>query len=308
MIHIICGEEDFIISEKIIEISNNNFRISNFGDRDFMIDFQQKINKKLWGDNPFVVIRDFYDTAGCEPLYLLFKNYNPDVIFTLNELSNTLVKALKELKIPYKLHKIEYKFDSKATSKKLNFRRWAEEILSKYHVKLHPAAVEKLCEIFINSPAHFLTEIKKLSFYKKNQLITTEEIKALMRQPGESKTFEMVDYLKDKDFLKFFQYLKREVLLMGKPEKEILPLLGFLGSTIYRMLLVKKANEEGKIAEVDLNPYYRGKLLQGSYKFSEKELKYIYNIIAGIEKRYKKHQIKISDIPEEMPIGMSAIK
>lgn len=316
MIHIlICGEDAendlsfFIIKEKIAEISDNNYKFLSFKDKDFILDFQREINKKLWDKNSFVAICDFRLENGWEPFYAMLRNYSPDVIFIFKEKPAWFLKILKEEKISCKIHQIAYKLNEKGRIGKANFRKWAEEMLNKYQVKLHPLAFEKLCGIFINSPSQFLTEIKKLSYYKRNQLIKTDEIKALIRQPNESRIFEMIDYLEERDFGKFFSYLKREIIIMGKSDKELLSIFGLLGATIYRMLLLKKGQEENRLSEINsLNPYYKNKLLLASRKFTEKELKYIYNIVTTLEKRYKKYQIKASDMPEEMLIGISTIK
>jgi DNA polymerase III delta subunit len=309
MIHILWGEEDFRVREKIAEISNNDFNFLSFKSNDFFLNFQAEINKKLWLKNPFLVITDFRNLKGWEPFFMMIKNYKPNLIFVFKEKSDWFVKILKNLQIDYKIHQIERKSTGKNRFSRTNFQRWMEETLNKHNVKLHPITKEALCEAFSKSPSLLLAEIEKLSYYKKNQLITAEEIKALIKQPNESRVFEMLNFLQEKDFKRFFSYLKREIDVMSKPEQEILLLLGLLGATVYKMLLLKTAKEENQIHQInDIDPFLKHKLLLASYKFSETELKRLYNIITTLERRYKKYHIKVSEISEEMIVQMLYIK
>ncbi|KKS18971.1 MAG: hypothetical protein UU76_C0010G0005 [Parcubacteria group bacterium GW2011_GWC1_41_7] len=299
MITILFGE-DFLIQEHIQEITHGKFTLLSFQSPDFLERLSSHANQRLWGTVSPLVVSDAKDIPVSHPVFSL--NCQVLLLFA-QEPKNLLTKLAKQKNKSVKI--IDAQFDKKISGQQAGFQKWITQKLKEYRIVVHPGTATVLAQVFKGNPAFCLNEFKKLAAFRQDTLITQEELKSLVRWPNESNVFEVSNFLREKDFVKFYHYLKREMLLMKYPDKDVIGLLRLLQSTIFSMLLVKYAMQAKQLDQVDLKQFYKQLLLRSSTKFSYDELIQLHDALSGIERKYKKFAIRYAEIPEELLLGIS---
>ncbi len=290
MLYVIIGENDFLIKEKINSLVKGEKYYISFKDKNFKESFKQILNNRLFGSNICLVIKDLDKIELPEEILNYFKD--KEVILIYQKRPELLVKKLKQLQIPYEIIEIpNLKFK--------NYREF-EEFLVNYvkeeKINLPNEYLTILAKIFITNPVILLNEFKKLKYYKNGEKITKEELLNIIKWPTDSRIFEMVDDLLENRYNDFLLRLKREINIGTKPEI----IIGFLYKTFLRILLLKKVKNFKDEEKLGLNYFYKQKLKMYAKKFSDEKIVKNINILAEVDRKYKKFYLKDEDIPYEL--------
>jgi DNA polymerase III delta subunit len=293
MIHILIGEDNFCIKEKIDELKKGEKIYISLQEKDYIDNILKYLNNRLIGEKPAIILKNFPKNSkfnlGDSVLEALSKN---DAIFVLNKKDENLIKKLKNLKIDYKIYEIP-KLEFKNIK---DFEKFIEETIKKYDLKIPKTYIKTFAKIFINQPQILVQELKKISYYKKGRELTKEEIGYLIKWPGDSQIFELANCLLENKYKEFILRLQREISLGTKIEN----ILGLLNKTLIRILLLKKAKSFKDEERLGLKYGYKKILKQYTRNISEEKIKKIIKILSNIDRRYKKFLIKEEDIIFEL--------
>lgn len=290
MIFILIGENDFLIKEKIDSLIKEEKFYTSFKDKDFKENFKKIFNNRLFGGNICLVIKDLDKIDLPEDFLIYFKNKK--AVFIYQKKPETLIKKIKELKIPYEIIEIpNLKFKNPK-----EFEEFLYGYIKENNIKLPKEFLPSLSKVFITNPAILLNELKKIKFYKQNELITKEELLSLIKWPTDSRIFEMVDDFLEKKKTDFILRLNRELSIGTKVEQ----IIGFLYKTLLRIFLLKKARNIKDEEKLNLNYFYKQKLKMYTKKFNDEEIKRAINYLAEIDRKYKKFLLKEEDVPYEI--------
>ncbi|GIW66337.1 MAG: hypothetical protein KatS3mg095_0235 [Candidatus Parcubacteria bacterium] len=278
MIYILIGNEKFFIEEKIKEISKNNyFSISLKKDKDYLLQIEGFINKRLFFDSPYIVIFDIEKKEINNDLISYFNKGNFILIFKTQD--QVFIKKIRTLNIPYQVIEVG----------SLNFRNDKDffNYLKKYfkdkNLNFSDEIIASLAKIFISNPIMLFNELKKIQFVNVNQ----NEFLDIIRWPNESMIFKLLDDLIEKKYQNFILRLKRE-LSLGTPLNNIISLIH---KTLIRVYLLKKAKDIRQENYLGLKFYYKEILKKQAKKISETEIVNLIKIISEIDRKYKKFLI-----------------
>ncbi|GIW65957.1 MAG: hypothetical protein KatS3mg094_476 [Candidatus Parcubacteria bacterium] len=278
MLYILVGKDSFFIKEKIKEISKNNYHlISLKKDKDYLIQIDNLINKRLFDHNPHIVLIDVDKIEMNDYLISKFKIGNFILVFSAK--SQIFIKKIKSLSIPYQIIEIE----------KTNFKNerafyyHLKNYLKNKNIELSDRIIFSLVKIFLNNHALLFNELKKIEFTKLNQ----EEFLDIIRWPNESTIFFLTNDLIEKNYSDFILRLKRE-LHLGSSFNNILSLIYKTLIRIYLLKNVKNLKQENLLG---LKPYYKEILKKQANKISEGEILKLIKFISEIDRKYKKFLI-----------------
>jgi len=292
MLYLIIGENDFLIKEKIKEITNNNYKTFSFKknkNEDFKSGILNYINKRLFDINPFIVINDLDKLELKEDFLSLLKRANFILIFKKKPLQ--LIKKIKELKIPLEVIELEnLKFKSE-----YNFKKFIEKYLQEKKINLPKNIIDIISKIFYQNPDYLINELKKIEASSGLNL-KKEDIINLIKWPNDSMIFSMLDDFLERNYTNFILRLKREIYIGTKIEN----ILGLFFKTLLRIFLLKKAKYKKHYNVLNLNPYYQKKLELYSKKFDDADILKIIKILSDLDRKYKKFMIKENDFIYEL--------
>lgn len=293
MIYILIGEEDFLIEENLEKIGWKNKAKLSFKDKDFKFKFNQFINRRLFGEDVSLILTDLDKIDLKKEFLQSLRDKNVALIFKQNK-PEVLIKKLKDLKIPHIIETIP----SLKFKKPEDFEKFLLEYLQKINLKIPQNFLKSLAQIFLHSPVVLLNELKKIRYYKTGNQLTKEELVELIRWPTDSQFFALLDSFLNKDFNNFVMRFQREILIGTKAES----IIGFLAKSFLRLFLAKRLTSDNrKILDLlNISKAYQWRLKQQSKNIKEAEIKKIIQVLAEIDRKYKKFFLKDEEIIYEL--------
>lgn len=118
--------------------------------------------------------------------------------------------------------------------------RWIEKILKSYNIAIEASALNFLIEYADARPEALITELEKLSSYKKEGTVTKEDVLAIVTPCNDYNMFKMIDCILDKNVKSALMLLSG--MLMNKEEP--IYILGAISKQYRQLLRVKTLIEE----------------------------------------------------------------
>lgn len=212
----------------------------------------------LFSPRRLIVVREAKDIGKeGEDLFLGYLSApNPNVFFLLVDetlpLEGKVFKALSQRKLYAELKKPVGK----------GLYKWIEEEVERFGKRIKEDAVALLAERFSEDLEVLRSEIDKVVLYVGDKdLITIEDIYAVMSSFVEGSPFELLDSLFTGDGFRFVRGLERSFILKEPPVK----VLSMLGKYIRMMLFL--ASDPSLETEVlkDLHPFFASKVKKGAF-------------------------------------------
>jgi hypothetical protein len=293
MLYLIIGENDFLVKEKIKEITNGNYKLFSFKknkEEDFYGEILNYINRRLFDINPFfIVINDLEKLDLKDSFIFILKRAN--FILLLKKKNHQLIKKLKDSKITFEIIELEnLKFKSE-----YSFKKFLEKYLKDKEINLPKEIIDIISKVFYQNPEYLINELKKIE-YSSSLNLKKEDIINLIKWPNDSTIFNMLDDFLEKNYSNFILRLKREVYIGTKIEN----IIGLLFKTLLRILFLKNAKYKKNYDILNLNPYYLKKLQSYTYKFNELEIIKMIKLLSDLDRKYKKFMIKENELIYEI--------
>jgi hypothetical protein len=293
MLYLIIGENDFLVKEKIKEITNGNYKLFSFKknkEEDFYGEILNYINRRLFDINPFfIVINDLEKLDLKDSFISILKRAN--FILLLKKKNHQLIKKLKDSKINFEIIELEnLKFKSE-----YSFKKFLEKYLKDKEINLPKEIIDIISKVFYQNPEYLINELKKIE-YSSSLNLKKEDIINLIKWPNDSTIFNMLDDFLKKNYSSFILRLKREVYIGTKIEN----IIGLLFKTLLRILFLKNAKYKKNYDILNLNPYYLKKLQSYTYKFNDLEIIKMIKLLSDLDRKYKKFMIKENELIYEI--------
>jgi len=293
MLYLIIGENDFLVKEKIKEITNDNYKLFSFKknkEEDFYGEILNYINRRLFDINPFfIVINDLEKLDLKDSFISILKRAN--FILLLKKKNHQLIKKLKDSKITFEIIELEnLKFESE-----YSFKKFLEKYLKDKEINLPKEIIDIISKVFYQNPEYLINELKKIE-YSSSLNLKKEDIINLIKWPNDSTIFNMLDDFLEKNYSNFILRLKREVYIGTKIEN----IIGLLFKTLLRILFLKNAKYKKNYDILNLNPYYIKKLQSYTYKFNDLEIIKMIKLLSDLDRKYKKFMIKENELIYEI--------
>ncbi len=310
MIWIIFGQDRYLVKKRIEELADQNknkpgpeqgsekiFIDSN--DKNFDSILRGQLNNRLIGANPLIIVKNSskLDLSQIKNLILGLKQTKINIVFQSETKPEELIKNIKKRELDHAIEEVKIK--KKRTIKDSN--ELVKSLLDYYQVRLPNGFQETFSKIFLNNPELLETEIKKLSFFQRGRTIAKTDLVNLVRWPNESRIWDMIDSLLEKDWSKFTFFLKRELNLGSEPTL----ILANIKNSLVNLLLVKLAKSKNELKSLNLNEYYKFKLSRHENNFQTDEIKKLIKTFAQIDQKYKKFRLKSEEIPSELIYQLS---
>ncbi len=301
MLYLIIGENDFLVKEKIKEITNGNYKLFSFKknkEEDFYREILNYINRRLFDINPFfIVINDLEKLDLKDSFISILKRAN--FILLLKKKNHQLIKKLKDSKINFDIIELEnLKFKSE-----YSFKKFLEKYLKDKEINLPKDIIDIISKVFYQNPEYLINELKKIE-YSSSLNLKKEDIINLIKWPNDSTIFNMLDDFLEKNYSNFILRLKREVYIGTKIEN----IIGLLFKTLLRILFLKNAKYKKNYDILNLNPYYLKKLQSYTYKFNDLEIIKMIKLLSDLDRKYKKFMIKENELIYEITETLVAKK
>jgi hypothetical protein len=301
MLYLIIGENDFLVKEKIKEITNSNYKLFSFKknkEEDFYGEILNYINRRLFDINPFfIVINDLEKLDLKDSFISILKRAN--FILLLKKKNHQLIKKLKDSKINFEIIELEnLKFKSE-----YSFKKFLEKYLKDKEINLPKEIIDIISKVFYQNPEYLINELKKIE-YSSSLNLKKEDIINLIKWPNDSTIFNMLDDFLEKNYSNFILRLKREVYIGTKIEN----IIGLLFKTLLRILFLKNAKYKKNYDILNLNPYYLKKLQSYTYKFNDLEIIKMIKLLSDLDRKYKKFMIKENELIYEIAETLVAKK
>jgi hypothetical protein len=301
MLYLIIGENDFLVKEKIKEITNGNYKLFSFKknkEEDFYGEILNYINRRLFDINPFfIVINDLEKLDLKDSFISILKRAN--FILLLKKKNHQLIKKLKDSKITFEIIELEnLKFKSE-----YSFKKFLEKYLKDKEINLPKEIIDIISKVFYQNPEYLINELKKIE-YSSSLNLKKEDIINLIKWPNDSTIFNMLDDFLEKNYSNFILRLKREVYIGTKIEN----IIGLLFKTLLRILFLKNTKYKKNYDILNLNPYYLKKLQSYTYKFNDLEIIKMIKLLSDLDRKYKKFMIKENELIYEITETLVAKK
>lgn len=122
----------------------------------------------------------------------------------------------------------------------IELSRWIEKILKGFNVNIDPSALNFLIEYADARPEALITELEKLASYKKEGVVTKDDILAVITPCNDYNIFKMIDCILDKNAKSALMLLSG--MLMNKEEP--IYILGAISKQYRQLLRVKTLLDE----------------------------------------------------------------
>lgn len=252
----------------------------------------------LFGSNKFIILKNFLgEKLNKEIEELLLRSIGKStegffVVFSEEKdpkKTNKVYKKLLELK---KTGQVEIKkFDLPKGSELV---KWIIEKAKSYNAVLSPEVINLLAAMIGNDLWQLDLEICKLSNYKKDEKITTEDVNLLVKGKYNDDIFQLMDAISDKDKNKVLK-LVRDQLDSGASD---MYLLSMLIRQFRIFLMAKDLTHDGNVPpdvvarELSIHPYVAKKSLYYLRHFELTDLKRIYGKLLDFEVKMKTKSLK----------------
>lgn len=290
MIIFLYGEDSFRAKEKLQEIVDHYKEVHKSGLNLAYIDAKEKSIRDLF-DN--FKIAGMFDEKKLIVLKDLFSNikFQEDFlkeIKTLEDSKNIVVvfekesvdKRSKLLKVLTKTAKCqEFKFLDQN-----GLHGWFEAESEKYGAKFDPQAKAVLFSYIGNDLWRMGNEIKKLANFKKNKVITKQDVESNVKPKIETDIFKTIEEISQKNKKQALNLLQKHIEDGENP----LYLFSMITYQFRNLLIIKELIEQKKPYEVvvkksGLHPFVVKKTYYISNQFTLSELKKIYQKIFQID-------------------------
>lgn len=160
-------------------------------------------------------------------------------------------------------------------------KNWVNKEFKKYGAEIDPQAVGTIINYVGDDLWRISNEIQKLAAFKKDEKITAEDVKLLVRPQIETDIFKTIDALAARNKKQAISFI-HEHLERGDNPLYLLSMINFQ----FRNLLVVK--ETGKL---NFRPYFVRKILGLAQRFTVEDLRRIYREIFETDLKIKTGQL-----------------
>jgi len=246
-------------------------------------------SNSFFDDKKLIILKDiFSDKKFQEDFLENLKKINDakDIVIIYENIKvDERTKIFKKLKKEVKSQ--EFKFLTGA-----NLKKWASQEFEKYNAKIDSYAMDNLLNYVGNNLWQLENEIKKLSHFRKDQIIKKEDIDLQISSKIENDIFKTIEALSSKDKKLSLQLLKKHIE-KGDNELYLLTMIAYQFKNLLIIKdLIEKKEPYGAIAKKSgLHPFVVQKTFYLCNKFSMDQLKKIYQKIFEIDADIKMGRI-----------------
>jgi DNA polymerase-3 subunit delta len=298
MIIFLYGEDSYRAKQKLLEIIEGYKKVHKSGlnliyldvaEKEFA-DFQNYLkSNSMFDDKKLIILKNVFSD----------KKFQEDFLENIKK-----INEIKDIIVIYENNKVDertkiFKTLKKETkSQEFNFltgallKKWATQEFEKYGAKIDFQAQETLLNYIGSDLWRLENEIKKLSYFKKNQLIKDEDVKLQIKSKIENDIFKTIEALANKDKKQALIYFNKHL----ESGDNILYLLSMVAYQFKNILIVKELIEKKELYNIiakksGLHPFVVQKTFSLCNKFSIDQLKNIYQKIFQIDSDIKTGKI-----------------
>lgn len=306
MLYFIYGQDSYRSKKKLEEIVEEYKKIHRSGLNFISIDaskkeFEDFFNSfkisPMFSEKKLVILNNVFSDKKFQEKFLenfkKIKDIKDIIIIFEGEKTDERTKLFKILKKEAKCQ--EFSFLSQA-----NLKKWIENEFKKCEAKIDFQAEDFLLNIVGNNLWQMENEIKKLSLFKKGQIIKKEDIELHVKPKIENDIFKTIEALAAKNKKQALSYLHNHIE-SGDNEIYILSMIAY---QFKNLLIIKELADKG-------NPYYAIAQKSGLHPFVVKKTFYLCNkfSIEQLKGIYKKifqtdSDIKSGKIDSELALDM----
>ena len=302
MIYFLFGEDTFRSKQKLQEIvdrykkvhkSGLNLIYSNAKNQDFKDFLNNFRTTSMFAEKKLVILKDIFPNSKfCEDFLENLKNLEKveDIIVAYEEGSaDQRKKIFKELQKHAKCQ--EFKPLQPA-----QLRKWVADSFSLSGAKIDLQAQTMLLSFVGDNLWQMANEIKKLSNYKKGQIITEQDVELLCKPNIENDIFKTIDALASKNKNQALNLIHKHI----EKGDNCLYLLSMIAFQFRNLLIIKDLQKKQRpLSNSGLHPFVVKKSSYLCNKFSFEELKKIYQKIFQVD-----CNIKTGKIEAELALDM----
>lgn len=298
-VYVLIGQNNFLIDEKIKEISSNYISLSyNNNFKDFLLELQKIHTQSLFGVKKDIVLKKIEKLKNNDFLALveiLKSNPKTKFILVFSSEPTDFLSLLRKNKIKYQI------FHLKLPTKR-NLEEFIQNYLSEKNLHLPPEIIRFLKENYQENLDLLLIDLKKIILL--GNKVKIDDLKKLLR--FNTNVFKIQDYFLEKNWPLFIHHFKKFILedeSFGK--SDTLKTLSLLFNSLMKIYLIKT----NKIGKIKANDYYLQKLKEKSKKLTIEDIKFLISALAKTDKKFKKFYINVKEIPEDIAINyLMAVK
>lgn len=306
MIYFLYGPDNFRSKEKLKEIITGYKQVNKSGLN--LVYFDCK-------ENNFNDLQDIFKVSGmfAEKKLIVLKNLFINKNFQeqiINNLKN--LESLNDIIIIFEEDKVDERLKVfKELSKKvkcqefdilsgINLKKWLEKELDKNNIKMESVAQNLILNFVGNDLWQLHNEIIKLSNFKSNQVINSDDIKLFIKPKIDNNIFQTIEALSQKNKKLSIDLIRKHIELGDHPLYLLSMIIYQFKTLLILKDLIDKKTPHNLIAKKSgLAPFTVQKNLYLCNKFSFEELKNIYQKLFEIDLN-----IKTGKIDNELAIDM----
>lgn len=290
MIIFLYGSDSFRSKEKLNEIVDGYKKVHKSGLNLVYFDCKEKTFKDL--QNIFKVAGMF-----AEKKLIVLKNlfgnkkFQEDFLESLKDLESAkdIIIIFEDDKVDERL-KIFKDLKGQAKCQEFEFlsgvllKNWAKKEIEKQNAKIEDIALNLLISFAGNDLWQLSNEIKKISNYKVNKIITSDDIKLLVKPKFDNDIFNTVEALASKNKKTALNLMQKHIEAGDSPFY-LLSMITYQFRVLITLkdLIDKKTPQYMITKKSGLHPFVAQKCLPITAKFSFEDLKRIYNKIFKID-------------------------
>ena len=293
MIILLYGEDTFRLKQKLKEIISgyknkhqSGLSFARFGEENF--DFSEVKNKieavSMFSEKKLIILENPFNEKGFQKMFFEYAKKNKikndqDIIAVLFQEGKLAASVLKR--------KVNM-FEEFIPLKGVNLLNWIKKSVSENNGSIDGEAVNELSLRVGNDLWQMNGEINKLISYKKNQLITKEDVILLVKSGINLNIFATIDALASRNKKSALRLLHQH-LNQGVNENYLFSMFVY---QIRNLLKIKDLMEKGTpfpllASKSGLHPFVVKKTLQQAANFSLIQLQTIYRCLLEIETKTK---------------------
>ncbi len=294
------GQGQFFIEEKIKELKKRRLNlIYNKDFKDFFLNLQRFTNKNILDEENVIVIYNL------EKLAALSKTAENELLTLVsflkkNSEKHDFILVFKEEPIGFfdflRKHKVKFELINTNFSGK-NLENVISDYLTKHKLKLPRSIIDLLKENYANDIEFLFRDLEKIVILKDlhpNEMVQLLHLKVNI--------FKIQDYLLEKNWPHFIHHFKKFILSDKSYNKiETLKALSLFFHSLMKIYFLKT----NQIAKIKGNKYYLSKLKEKAKGLTIEDVKKLILAIAKTERKLKKFNLDIKDIPEDISLNYS---
>lgn len=299
MIIFLYGDDSYRAKEKLEEIIEGYKKVHKSGLNLIQIDVKEKSLRDLFDsfkissmfdEKKLIILKDLFSNIKFQEEFLeeikTLKDSNNIIVIFEKESVDKRSKLLKALIKDAKCQEFDF-LDPR------NIKAWLVAEAAKYGAKFDPLAEATLFSYIGNDLWRLSNEIKKLSDFKKNKVITKQDVDLHVKPKIENDIFKTIEEISQKNKKQALNLLHKHI----EDGENALYLLSMIAYQFRNLLIIKELIEQRKPYNViakksGLHPFVVKKTYYMCQQFSLPELKKIYQKIFQVDLDIKTGKIE----------------